>query len=136
MNTVALIINVGFALVAAVASQAIELDARIGPADPKLYRSIRDAADWQNPYLIIYPDGIELRVLGHPASEPRRFDASRLQQALSALPLASWPYGRVVAIQNVGILGADSDVEQIAKLRQAAIAVLERLGITVDYWPA
>ena len=33
------------------------LQNRIPKPDPKKYRSVQDAKDWKNPYLIVRPDG-------------------------------------------------------------------------------
>jgi hypothetical protein len=33
--------------------QGARLNSRIGPANLTLYQSIRDAKDWENPYLVI-----------------------------------------------------------------------------------
>src|SRR5260370_12125498 len=41
-----------------VADGASPLKNRIPPADANKYRSVRDARDWQNPYLMVQANGI------------------------------------------------------------------------------
>ena len=48
--------------------QTGRLDPRIGAAAPQRYRSVRDAKDWENPYLVIRPDGIEVIVKRRPSA--------------------------------------------------------------------
>jgi len=57
----------------------------------------------------------------------------RLSEELINLPLAAWPYGRVVAIQPQGLGGA-SDRRPIARNVQATKAVLTALPVVIDPW--
>jgi len=112
------------------------LDPRIAPASPQRYKSIRDAKDWENPYLVIRRDGIEVIAKGLPSGRTTVARAD-LQRTLIALPLSAWPYGRVVAVQDTGIVAADgSDKESIASNHEAALAILNTLQVTVERWPS
>jgi hypothetical protein len=116
--------------------QTAPLNPRIGPAAPERYKSIRDAKDWENPYLVIRRDGIEVIAKGL-ASGRKTVAAADLEQTLIALPLTAWPYGRVVAVQEIGIRAADrSDDKLIADDLEAALAILKKLKATVDRWPS
>ena len=55
--------------------QAGRLNSRIGPANSQRYKSIREAKDWENPYLVIRREGIEVIARGLPAG--RQTIASR-----------------------------------------------------------
>ncbi len=70
-----------------------------GPAAPERYKSVRDAKDSENPYLVIRRDGIELIAKGL-ASGRKTVAAVDLEQTLIELPLTAWPYGRVVTVQE------------------------------------
>src|SRR6516164_3601672 len=77
-----------------------KLDARIPKADPTKYKSIRDAKDWANPYLIGRADGVE--VTSSALAKGRQVVATKeLSKTLAALPVSAWPYGRIVAVQEV-----------------------------------
>ena len=118
------------------AVQAGPLDPRIGPAVPQRYKSVRDAKDWTNPYLVIRRDGIE--VIAKSVTPPQKIVAATdLQQTLIKLPVAAWPYGRVVAVQTFGLREADrSDEKQIADNLEAARATLKALQVSVEMWPS
>jgi hypothetical protein len=56
---------------------------------------------------------------------------------LVSLPLADWPYGRVVMASDIGLRRADrSDDESIQRNHDAAERILKDLDVTVDWWPS
>lgn len=116
--------------------QAGRLSSRIGPANPDRYKSIRDAKDWENPYLVIRRDGIE--VIAKSLSSGRTtVPSADLLRTLIALPVTAWPYGRVAAVQEISIRAGDrSDDKPIAGNLDAALAILKKLDVTVDRWPS
>ena len=66
------------------------LDPRIGAAAPELYKSVRDAKDWENPCLVIGRDGIE--VIGKQLPSGRQTVAvADLERTLIRLPVSAWP---------------------------------------------
>jgi hypothetical protein len=116
--------------------QAGRLSTRIGPANPQRYKVIRAAEDWENPYLIIRREGIEVIAKGLPSGR-QIVPATDLQRALIDLPVTAWPYGRVVVMQDASIRAADrSDEQPIADNRNVALAFLMRLQVTVERWPS
>jgi len=118
------------------AAQSERLDSRIGPANLERYKSIRNPRDWENPFLVIDRGGIDVIAKALPSGRTTVARAE-LQRTLIALPIAAWPYGRVVALQDTGHVNADgSDTEPIAANREAALATLNTLQVTVERWPS
>src|SRR5262245_571482 len=62
------------------------LDRRISSADRNRYRSIRDARDWRNPYLMIGADGITVRSDSLPSGQ-MTVAAVNLRRTLVGLPV-------------------------------------------------
>src|SRR5438132_7649987 len=77
------------------------LEIRIPKPDPKKYHSVQDAKDWKNPYLVVRRDGIEI-VGMTPVG--RAITVESVPGVLERLPASAWPYGLVVAVQDIGIL--------------------------------
>jgi hypothetical protein len=116
--------------------QTGRLDPRIGPSNPERYKSIRDAKDWENPYLVIRREGIEIITKGL-SSGKQTVASIDLQRTLIGLPVTAWPYGRVVVMQDIGIRAADrSDEVPIAGNRNVTLAILKTLQVTVERWPS
>jgi hypothetical protein len=112
------------------------LNARIGPASPQRYKSIQDAKQWRNPILVIRADGIDVISKGLPSGE-RTVAPTDLRRTLIDLPVTAWPYGRVVAMQDIGLRRADlSDGPAIANNRNLTVAILKTLEVTVEGWPS
>lgn len=117
-------------------AQPGRLSAQIGVAKPQLYKSIRDAKDWENPYLVIRRDGIEVIAKGL-LSGSQTVNAADLQRTLIELPVIAWPYGKVVGVQDIGIREPDgSDEQLINDHRRATLAILKILKVTVERWPS
>ena len=112
------------------------LDPRIGAPAPQRYASVRDAKDWENPYLLIRRDGIEVIAKQLPSGR-KTVAAADLERTLIGLPVTAWPYGRVTAVQENGLRAAGgSDDEPIADNLRAALATLRKLDVTVNRWPS
>jgi hypothetical protein len=109
------------------------LQNRIFKPDPKKYHSIQDAKDWKNPYLIVRRDGIEI-VGMTPVG--RAITVESVPGVLGSLPDSAWPYGLVVAVQDVGILSGKTDLVRIEANRTKLLNLLKKLGIAVDRWPS
>ena len=77
------------------------LQSRIAKPDPTKYYAIRDAKDWKNPYLIVRRDGVELVGIT-PLGQSTRVEA--IPGLLERLPNSAWPYGLVVAVQDIGVI--------------------------------
>lgn len=105
---------------------------RVPKADPAKYRDVRDARDWKNPYLVVHPDGIEIvGVTSRGSSIP----IESIGAALGALPQSAWPYGLVVAVQDLGVV-APGDGPRIRANRKSPLRTLKQLGVAVDLWPS
>jgi hypothetical protein len=113
--------------------QATAFSQRIPAADLEKYKSVRDAKDWANPYLIVKANGIEVIAKTIPSGR-EVVAVGDLREALMTLPSTAWPYGRVVAIQPSG-LGGSGDRTPIARNMQIAQDVLKALPVVVDPWP-
>src|SRR5262244_3222943 len=82
------------------------LQNRIPKSDPKKYQAIQDANDWKNPFLVIRPEGVEIRGIT-PLGRGIPVDA--VFGILEGLPDSAWPYGLIVAVSNVGVVSSSRD---------------------------
>lgn len=112
---------------------ANQLRERISDGDPKKYRGIRDAKDWRNPYLIVRANGIEIVGM---TSDGSPIAVESVAAALERLPDSAWPYGLVVAIQDNGIVAAESERARIDTNRKLLLRLLNDLGVEVGLWPS
>jgi hypothetical protein len=104
----------------------------IPPADAKKYREVEDYRRWRNPYLIIRADGVGLL---DPANlEEHILKPEELAQALGKLPASAWPYGRVVAVTEIGLRASGDDV-LIRKNRGIVLGTLEGMHVLVSIGP-
>jgi hypothetical protein len=109
------------------------LQDRISKADPKKYHSVQDAKGWKNPYLIVRRDGIEI-VGTTPVGQTISIEP--VPGTLEKLPDSAWPYGLVVAVQDIGIVSGKTDAARIGANRIKLLNLLKELGIAVDQWPS
>jgi hypothetical protein len=132
------------------ASDRVLLD-QIPPPAKSRYMAIRTRDDWQNPFLIVSKKTVSLRVMYPPppqssllpghllqptAARKRVLDLrlSDLPEALASVPTESWPYGRVVALQE-DPHEVSNDRVQIRRNVEATIETLNNLGVVVYEWP-
>jgi len=113
---------------------ASPLKNRISPLDPNKYRSVRDARDWQNPYLMVQANGIEAGPIS-AAKEAATMSPVDVVAYLEKLPSMAWPYGLVVAVQEKGVR-APGDDARIKRNREELVRLLEKAGVKVDLWPS
>lgn len=128
-----------------------ELDS-IPPPSKTTYLAIHTRQSWANPFLIVgkstvnltimYPDLVPANTPGsdflHPAAARRRVLDLRLAdlpEALAALPENTWPYGRVVAVEE-DPLEQRQDRAQVRRNVEATMQVLNDLGVVIYEWPA
>jgi hypothetical protein len=107
------------------------LRVRVPPADRRKFRNVRDAANWDNPYLVITTEGFDLRFHGGQSYGP----LSILAHTVVGLPDSAWPYGRVIAASESGIRRTDGG-ELIKSNKEKADKILRELGVTVDWGPS
>jgi hypothetical protein len=110
------------------------LENRIPSADPAKYRSVADAREWQNPYLIVQAKGIDARPIS-AATETPTMSPADVVAYLEKLPSIAWPYGLVVAVQENG-LRAPGDDARIKRNREELVRLLEKVGVKVELWPS
>jgi hypothetical protein len=126
-----------------------ELD-QIPPPSKSRYLAVHTQENWQNPFLIVGRDSVNLRVI-YPDTNPSgmgpggmlRPSSARQQdlnvrltdlpKALAAIPEDAWPYGRVIAVEE-GTGLAKKDKTQVRRNVEATIQVLNDLGVVVDEW--
>ncbi len=112
------------------------LDSRIAPPNPSKYKDIRDGKDWQNPYLVILPEGVEVTTRS-PTVERRIVTCGELTEFLVSLPITSWPYGRVIAVSETGIRSSNGkDDQRITENKMKTEKILASLDVKVDWWPS
>jgi myo-inositol-1-phosphate synthase len=107
---------------------------RISPADLNKYRAVKDARDWQNPYLMVRANGIDAGPIS-AATETPTMSPEEVVAYLEKLPSMAWPYGLVVAVQENGMRAAGDDA-RIKRNREELVRLLEEAGVKVDLWPS
>jgi len=117
-----------------------------------VYTAIHTRESWQNPFLIVGKSTVNLSILypeNGPASAPgdgllrpvaarrRVLDLrlSDLPEAITALPENTWPYGRVIAVEE-DPLALQPDRAEVRRNVEATMQVLNDLGVVVDEWPS
>jgi hypothetical protein len=118
------------------ASASISPEARIQqipPADPQKYAALKDMKSWRNPYLIVRLDGVGLLDVSN--NEQQIVDPDKLPEALAKLPASAWPYGRVVAIQEIGANASDQDHATLRKNRALVAGSLENMKVEINWVP-
>ena len=124
---------VQFLAMISMAQSSQPLRSRIPKAEPKKYQAVRDGQDWQNPKIFVRPEGIE--IIGvKPAG--RGIPAESVPDVLEHLPDSAWPYGLVVAVLDVGVIGSEKDNPRIQTNRVKLLKILRRHGIVVELWPS
>ena len=93
---------------------------------------MRDAKDWKNPYLVVRRDGVE--IVGVTSAEPV-IPEHLVEAELERLPRSAWPYGLVVAVQDVGLMAVGDEPHVLAN-REKLLALLKRAGIAAELWPS
>lgn len=122
---------------------------QLPPPRKSAYLAIDQEAQWQNPYLSIEQNMIQLRIyLPDENSSPvdrgglTRMRSARKQvvnvrlaelpRALSSLPDGAWPYGRVVAI------GREKETPQnrawFPNHLEITVRTLQDMGVVADDW--
>ena len=119
-----------------------KLDSRIPSPDPRKYQAVRDGNNWLNPFLVVRPDGIEV-ISKAPDAERKLVSPNELKRFLISLPVAAWPYGRVIGVQEVSIRSGlrNSEIRRrddalIETNKLEAGKVLASLGIKIQLWPS
>jgi hypothetical protein len=107
---------------------------KISPANPSAYDAVQDASEWRNPFLLVRRDGIEVRS-GNASNAGVTMAVTEVMGYLERLSAAAWPYGLVVAVEEIGIRSVGDDIP-IKRNREQLIRLLEAAGVRVDPWPS
>jgi hypothetical protein len=108
---------------------------KLPAGDPAKYPHVHQTRNWDNPYLIVRPDGIGLVTL-IAAHEERILKADEVLDVLAQLPPTAWPYGRVVAIL-VEAKPTSSEQDKVAIRRNRGILAGELQGakVAIEWQP-
>jgi hypothetical protein len=123
----------------------------IPPPSKTTYMAIHTRQSWSNPFLIVSASTVNLSILmpdngpaGSPGSEVLRPLAARrrvldlrlsdLPEALAALPADTWPYGRVIAVEE-DPLAQKPDRAQVRRSEETTMQTLNDLGVVIYEWP-
>lgn len=123
-------------LIACVACSSAQprLNPAIASPDPNRYARIQDAREWLNPYLSVCAQGVVIDVRSITQIQ-QTVQMTALRETLVALPVAAWPFGRVVALQDCSI-GIPGDTDDRNKRMQAVEEILSGLRLNVTHWPS
>ena len=122
----------------------------IPPPSKTRYLAVHSLSGWENPYLTVQENIATLHVTQADANPSalgvggmlrpvgaRRQDltirVSDLPDALNAVPANSWPYGRVVAVEEAHDTPASAR-PAVRRNMEAAIKTLGDLGVVVYEW--
>ena len=106
----------------------------IPAANSAQYSHIRDMKNWRNPYLIVRADGVALLDVADSAEIILK--PEELLPALAKLPASNWPYGRVVAAAEAGVMVSERDKVAIRRNKGIVGGILEGAHIAVDWVPS
>ena len=126
--------------------------ARVPLPTKSLYVDVHEPGAWINPFLSVDAATLSLRVTladANPSNVGQgtllRPEAARRQEmqlrpgdlaeAIAALPPGAWRYGRVIAVAE-SPLASRKDRPKVRQNVEAAIQLLNDLGIVVEEWPA
>ncbi len=124
-----------------------ELLDQIPPPAKSTFMTVHNYDSWQNPVLTIQPSMLELHVLladanttpigvggmFRPVNARRQelnISMSTLGDAISSIPHSSWPYGRVVAIEEANKTPPSAE-PSVRRNMEVTISKLNDLGIVV-----
>lgn len=122
----------------------------IPPPSKSRYMSVGSLTEWDNPYLTVQGGMVTLHVLLADANATdlgtggmlrprgaRRADlpvrVSDLASALNAVPQSSWPYGRVVAVEEAHNIPVSARPE-VRRNVETVMKTLNDLGVVVYEW--
>ena len=89
---------------------------------------------WRNPYLIIRVDGVGLLDVAN--NEQQIVDPDKLSEALARLSASAWPYGRIVAIQEINASSSEEDKTKLRKNRALVAGALESMQVLINWVPS
>ena len=131
---------------AVVESQRDQMN-QIPPPSKTRYMSVHTFEGWENPYVTVQSNMLELHVtaadpnpsalgaggMTRPVGARRQvvmIAPEKLGEAMTAVPQSSWPYGRVVAIEEAHKVPKSAE-PAVRRTMEGAIGKLNDLGIVV-----
>lgn len=122
----------------------------IPPPSKSRYMAVRSLSTWENPYLTVQGNMVTLHVtladanssglgqggLLRPAAARQQslnVSVDALPAALNAVPSASWPYGRVVAVEEAHNI-PQRDRPQVRRSLETVMKSLGDLDVVVYEW--
>lgn len=121
--------------------------AMIPPPSKSRFMSVHSFESWENPYITVQANMLELHVLMLDAN-PSNYGAGgmfrptgarrqvltvsmdKLGEAVSAIPQNAWPYGRVIAVEEAHKVPADMQ-PAVRRAVEATVGRLTELGLVV-----
>jgi hypothetical protein len=111
------------------------------------FMAVHSFDSWENPYLTIQAGSMQLHVtladanttpygqggMLRPAGARRQvltISPDKLGEAMTAIPLTAWPYGRVVAVEEAHKTPASAE-PAVRRTMESAVATLSDLGVMV-----
>ncbi len=129
---------------AQVTTQREEMEA-IPPPTKSRFMAIHSYDSWQNPYITVQPGMVSLHVLLADANtvdfgaggmlrpvgarrQELNLSPEKLAEAISSIPQSSWPYGRVVAIEEAHNTPAKAE-PTVRRNLETTVNTLNDLGV-------
>ena len=129
---------------AEVTTQRQEMEA-IPPPTKSRFLAVHSYETWQNPYITVQPGMVSLHVLLADANtvdfgaggmlrpvgarrQELNLSPEKLAEAISAIPQSSWPYGRVVAVEEAHNTPAKAE-PIVRRNLEATVNTLNDLGV-------
>lgn len=123
---------------------------QIPPPAKSRYLAVRSEDSWDNPFLIVGPGMLTLRLMMADANPSQmgqggmlrpsgarrqtlQIRISDLPNALTSLPPDEWPYGRVIGVAEDASTGK-AQRPQMRRNVETVIQLINDLGIVVDEW--
>lgn len=117
----------------------------IPPPSKTRFMAVHSFDTWENPYITVQPDMVTLHVLladANPTNygvggmlrpagarrEQLNLSPDKLSEAIAAVPQSSWPYGRVVAVEEAHQTPAKQE-PVVRRRMEATVATLSDLGV-------
>ncbi len=117
---------------------------QIPPPAKSRFMAVHTMESWENPWITVQPDMVTLHVLLadpipaagtggmlRPVGARRQelnLSLSKLAEAIAAIPQNSWPYGRVVAIEEAHKTPA-AGLPAVRRSMESVVGTLNDLGV-------
>ncbi len=117
----------------------------IPPPSKSRYMAIHSFESWQNPYITVQPGMVTVHLLLADANttdfgaggmlrpvgarrQELNISPEKLGEAMSSIPQSSWPYGRVVAVEEAHNTPAQAE-PVVRRNLEATVGTLNDLGV-------